>query len=172
MTARSAPYDLSGLTAWTQRNEWHAALAKRIEGHAAKACAGAGIAAANIESVLGGYGVSSLWGAAFEDLLATYPPDGCNIAEDYLRRHGWKESVATREYTSGLRGPALSPSLRQRRPGSVHGRVGLISLRSGVMPWYRVSPATCFRCSARLWPSMHQRSASPRAGRTFTQYSA
>jgi hypothetical protein len=81
VTALSSPRDISGLIAWTRRDEWRGALAERIERHAAKACAGAGIAEANIESVLGDYGVSSLWGAAFEDLLATDLPDGRNLAE-------------------------------------------------------------------------------------------
>ncbi|WP_368417176.1 hypothetical protein [Falsiroseomonas sp.] len=108
MTILSAPRDLSGLIAWTRRDEWRGALSERIERHAAKACAGAGIAVADIESVLGDYGVSSLWGAAFEDLLATDLPDGRNLAEEYLRRRGWKESATTREYISGLRHSVIS----------------------------------------------------------------
>jgi hypothetical protein len=49
-----------------------------------------------------------LWGAAFEDLLATDLPDGRNLAEEYLRRRGWKEPAATRAYIAGLRGSAIS----------------------------------------------------------------
>lgn len=62
---------------------------------------------ADIESLLGQYGVSTVWGAAFEDLLATDLPDGRNIADDYLRRRGWKESLATREYITGLRNSVI-----------------------------------------------------------------
>lgn len=63
---------------------------------------------ADIESLLGQYGVSTLWGAAFEDLLSAELPGGRNIADDYLRRRGWKESVATREYIAGLRTSVIS----------------------------------------------------------------
>ncbi len=108
MRALSASHDLSGLIAWARRDDWRDALAERIERHAANPCAGAGIAVADIESLLGPYGVSTLWGAAFEDLLATDLPDGRNIADDYLRRRGWKESVATREYIGCLRRSVIS----------------------------------------------------------------
>jgi hypothetical protein len=49
-----------------------------------------------------------VWGAAFEDLLATDLPDGRNLADEYLRRRGWKEPAATREYIAGLRHAAIS----------------------------------------------------------------
>ena len=100
--------DMSGLIAWARREEWRDALAERIERHAAKACAGAGIEVTAIETLLGEYGVSTVWGAAFEDLLATELPGGRNIADDYLRRRGWKESAATREYIAGLRRSVMS----------------------------------------------------------------
>ena len=108
MTALSAQHDLSGLIAWARRDDWREALAERIERHSSKACASAGIAVADIESLLGQHGVSTLWGAAFEDLLSVDLPGGRNIADDYLRRRGWKESVATREYINGLRTSVIS----------------------------------------------------------------
>ncbi len=100
--------DMSGLIAWARREEWRDALAERIERHAAKACAGAGVEVAAIEALLGEYGVSTVWGAAFEDLLATELPGGRNIADDYLRRRGWKESAATRDYIAGLKRSVMS----------------------------------------------------------------
>ena len=45
----------------------------------------------------------SMWGAAFEDLIATVLPDGRNLAGEYLKRRGWKEDVSMREYITGLR---------------------------------------------------------------------
>jgi hypothetical protein len=102
------PHDISGLISWTRRDEWRDALADLIDRHAAKAFAAAGIEVADIEAVLGEYCVSTLWGAAFEDLLATDLPGGRNIADDYLRRRGWKEGVATREYIAGLRNSVIS----------------------------------------------------------------
>jgi hypothetical protein len=103
-----APHDIAGLIAWTKRDEWRGALAALLECHCAEACAGAGIAPEEIEDVLGGYAASTLWGAAFEDLLATDLPDGRNIADDYLRRRGWKEGAATRDYIAGLRRSEIS----------------------------------------------------------------
>ena len=84
-----------------RREEWRGALAKLIERQSAKACAGAGIAAEDICDTLGEYAASNLFGAAFEDLLATDLTYGRNIADDYFRRRGWKESVSTREYIAG-----------------------------------------------------------------------
>ena len=62
----------------------------------------------DITDVLGDYAATVLWGAAFEDLLATDLPDGRNIADDYLRRRGWKESASTRDYITGLRRSVIS----------------------------------------------------------------
>lgn len=56
----------------------------------------------------GEYGVSTVWGAAFEDLLSADLPGGRNVADDYLRRRGWKEGVATRDYITGLRRSVIS----------------------------------------------------------------
>lgn len=104
----AAPHKLDGLIAWTRREEWHGPLARSLDRHAAKVCAAAGIDPAEIENLLGAYAASTVWGAAFEDLLATDLPDGRNLADEYLRRRGWKESAATREYIAGLRHSAIS----------------------------------------------------------------
>ncbi len=106
--ALPTPHDISGLIAWSKREEWRGALAALIERHCAGACAGAGIAAAEIEDVLGDHAATVLWGAAFEDLLATDLPDGRNVADDYLRRRGWKEGASTRDHIAGLRRSAIS----------------------------------------------------------------
>ena len=90
MDAAALPtrHDISGLIAWAKRDEWRGALAALIERHCATACAGAGIMPEEIEDVLGDYAATVLWGAAFEDFVATDLPDGRNIADDYLRRRG------------------------------------------------------------------------------------
>jgi len=101
--------------------------------------------------VLGEYGASNLFGAAFEDLLATDLPDGRNIADDYLRRRGWKESVSTREYIAGLRGsfislyevselvPGESMLLRDLVRGGEPVRVLEKSGSQGLRPWDRIA---------------------------------
>jgi hypothetical protein len=58
--------------------------------------------------VLGEHVITVVWGAAFEDLVATDLPGDRNIADDYLRRRGWKESASTRDYITGLRRSVIS----------------------------------------------------------------
>lgn len=59
-------------------------------------------------NVLGEDVITVVWGAAFEDLVATDLPGDRNIADDYLRRRGWKESASTRDYITGLRRSVIS----------------------------------------------------------------
>ncbi|TDH61589.1 hypothetical protein E2C06_15765 [Dankookia rubra] len=61
-----------------------------------------------IADVLGIDAATVVWGAAFEDLVATDQPDGRNLADDYLRRRGWKEGASTREYIAGLHRSTIS----------------------------------------------------------------
>lgn len=145
------PRDISGLIAWARREEWRDALATLIERHSAKACAGAGIAPEDIGDTLGEYAASNLFGAAFEDLPATDLPDGRNIADDYLRRRGWKESVSTREYIAGLRRSVISlyevsglvlgeaMLLRDLVRGGEPVRVWEKSGSQGLRPWDRIA---------------------------------
>lgn len=102
------PHQITGLIASARRDEWRDALADRIDRHAAKAVAAAGIGVADIEALLGGYGVSTLRGAAFEDLRATDLPAGRNVADDYLGRRGWEEGMARRDRIAGLRRSVIS----------------------------------------------------------------
>jgi hypothetical protein len=101
-------HDISGLIAWSKREEWRGTLAELLGRHSAHACAAAGVEMEDITDVLGDYAATVLWGAAFEDLLATDLPDDRNIADDYLRRRGWKESASTRDYITGLRRSVIS----------------------------------------------------------------
>jgi hypothetical protein len=119
--ALPAPHDIAGLIARAKRDEWRAALAARLRPHCVEACAGAGVPPEEIEDVLGEYAASTLWGAFFEDLLAADLPGGRNIADDYLRRRGWKVSVATREYIAGLRRSVISLLGLQLRRGRTRG---------------------------------------------------
>jgi hypothetical protein len=79
------PHDISDLIACTRRDEWRDALATLIDRHATKACPGVVIDVADIDRTPGDYAASTLWGAAFEDLIATDARDRPNIADDYLR---------------------------------------------------------------------------------------
>lgn len=84
-------------------------------------------------------------------MLATDLPDGRNIADDYLRRRGWKESVSTREYIAGLRRsvisiyevsglvPGESMLLRDLVRGGEPVRVWEKSGSKGLRPWDRIA---------------------------------
>jgi hypothetical protein len=41
--------------------------------------------------------MSTLWGCVFEDLVSAGRAER-NVADDYLKRRGWKESAGTRAY--------------------------------------------------------------------------
>lgn len=101
-------HDLSGLIAWVYRDEWRGPMQDALSRHAEQACLEVGVELANIKILVGDHAVSTVWGAAFEDLLATDMPDGRNLADEYLKRRGWKESVSTREYIAGLRRSVMS----------------------------------------------------------------
>ena len=83
---------------------WPTPLAR----HVALARADADLEVEDLWDVLDDPDQGAVWGAAFEDLLASDLPDGRNLAEDYLRRRGREEPAATREYIAGLRRSAIS----------------------------------------------------------------
>ena len=58
--------------------------------------------------VIGNPSASVVWGCAFEDFLACDFDDGSNIVDDYLKRRGWKESVANKRYITALRSSVMS----------------------------------------------------------------
>lgn len=124
----SASPDISGIVAWARREEWREAFNERLERHAGPACAAAGIELPEIGAILGVDVVNMVWGATFEDLLTVELADGRNLADDYLRRRGWKESLTTRDYIAGLR----------------HSRMGLYEV-VGIKPgeWIRLRDLVC-----------------------------
>ncbi len=101
-------HEISGLIAWVHRDEWRGPMQETLSRHTAQACLDADVDLADIKSIVGDHAVSTVWGASFEDLLATNMPDGRNLADEYLKRRGWKESASTREYIAGLRHSVMS----------------------------------------------------------------
>lgn len=96
------------MIAWAKREEWRGTLAEFLDRHGAQACAAAGIELREIADILGDDAATVVWGAAFEDLVATDLPGGRNLADDYLRRRGWKEGASAREYIAELRRSTIS----------------------------------------------------------------
>jgi hypothetical protein len=108
VTSVPAAHQLKDLIAWTRRPEWRDAMADTLARHVAQACAEADLEIEDLWDVLDDADQGAIWGAAFEDLLASDLPDGRNLAEDYLRCRGWMEPAATREYIAGLRRSTIS----------------------------------------------------------------
>src|SRR5215210_808314 len=96
-------HSLDGLMKWTGREEWRDSFSKIIDHHLGPACSGADIEIEELPDLIGDHWFMTLWGCAFEDLVSRTLPDGRNVADDYLKRRGWKESASTRAYITALR---------------------------------------------------------------------
>lgn len=101
-------HTLEGLMSWAAREEWRGILADFIDRHTVQACRSAGIELSDLGDLVGEDCLPSVWGAAFEDLVSSTLPDGRNMADEYLKRRGWKEGVSTREYIAALRRSVIS----------------------------------------------------------------
>ncbi len=100
---------LAGLIRWLRRDEWREPFEEVLWLHVGPACEQAGIEFEDIEDILGHHHFMALWGCAFEDFLTrTLEPDGRNVVDDYLKRHGWKEPAPNKRYMQALRGSAMS----------------------------------------------------------------
>ncbi len=93
---------------WIGREEWSDAFGDLLDHHLARACKGADVEIEDLPSLIGDHEVSTLWGCAFEDFLTRDLDEGRNIADDYLKRRGWKESPSDRAYIAALRSSTMS----------------------------------------------------------------
>ena len=92
-----------GLGKWLKREEWREPLGQAVVEHLGAACDDHGIEIEALEDVVGQEAFIDAWGAACEDFFTRDLEDGRNFADDYLKRRGWKESPANREFIKGLR---------------------------------------------------------------------
>ncbi len=99
---------LAGLQKWVNRAEWREAFAETIGLHLGGACADAGIALEQLGEVIGDHHATIAFACAFEDFLTRELDDGRNVADDYLKRRGWNESVANKAYIAALRSSVMS----------------------------------------------------------------
>jgi hypothetical protein len=99
---------IAGLMKWARREEWRGGFEATFALHSGPACARAGIAPDDLESLIGSGLFGNLWGCIFEDFVSREDADGRNVADDYLRRRGWKEAASDKAYLAGLRSSALS----------------------------------------------------------------
>ncbi|NJS14803.1 MAG: hypothetical protein HC788_09590 [Sphingopyxis sp.] len=103
----AANHSIDGLIKWTNRDEWRVAFDAVLNRHIFQACHAAGVERGELAEIVGDSGISNLWGCAFEDFVSS-GPDERNVAIDYLKRRGWKESAGTRAYIEALRRSTMS----------------------------------------------------------------
>jgi hypothetical protein len=103
----AASHSIEGLVKWSQREEWRDDLDAVIERHIGPACRGAEIEVHELTEIIGPDSMMPLWGCAFEDLVSSRRGEH-NVADDYLKRRGWKESAGTRAYIAALRRSTMS----------------------------------------------------------------
>jgi len=98
---------LEGLFKWAGRPQWDEALQEMLDQHLVSACEAHDIGLEELAGLIGDAAFMNLWGALFEDLVA-HDFGGRNIADDYLKRRGWKESAGNRAYIKALRNARMS----------------------------------------------------------------
>jgi hypothetical protein len=103
----STTQSIQGLIKWSQRGEWRDNFEAALERHVGPACSSAGIGLDELEEIIGDHWMSTLWGCVFEDLVSAGRAER-NVADDYLKRRGWKESAGTRAYIEALRRSSMS----------------------------------------------------------------
>jgi hypothetical protein len=100
----ASKHKLEGLISWSTRERWADQFKMVLEDHVIDACDETGTDLDEIVSTIGDdLFMGTVWACAFEDFLTREFDDGGNMIDDYLKRRGWKESAATRNYMSGLR---------------------------------------------------------------------
>jgi hypothetical protein len=89
--------------------DWSAALAARVAAHTAPACEAAGIVPAALPERLGRDIYTILFTAVIEDLMTRHDgPDGQNLTDAFLKRHGWKLGRAAREHMTAVRNSTMA----------------------------------------------------------------
>lgn len=97
----------AGLFEWSRRDPWRERMGTVIEKHLRKACETNGIDITELADAIGEAAMVAM-DCAFEDGFTVVWPDGSNLAIDYLKRRGWKESALNRAYIEALRDSVMS----------------------------------------------------------------
>lgn len=103
----SASDSIDGLIKWAQREPWVDDFEATFEREIGPACRRAGVAPDDLAETIGADLATSLWGWAFEDFVSSRRGER-NVADDYLKRRGWKESAGARAYIRALRNSTVS----------------------------------------------------------------
>lgn len=102
-------HSLAGLMKFAERADWTDPFEDVLAEHFGMAFEAFDLEQDDIPNLLGQHWAGTLWGCAFEDFLTRRGnPDGRNVAEDYLKRRGWKETGQTRRYIGALSSSFMS----------------------------------------------------------------
>jgi len=103
----SASHSIDGLIKWAQREPWVDDFEATFKRQIGPACRRAGVEPDDLAEAIGADWATSLWGWAFEDFVSSRRGER-NVADDYLKRRGWKESAGVRAYIRALRNSTVS----------------------------------------------------------------
>ncbi|BCH22832.1 hypothetical protein [Mesorhizobium sp. L-8-3] len=98
---------LEGIVKWVQRDQRRELFDEFTTQHIENACDEMGIEPEDLIDCLAPVEFSKLWNCVFEDLIAA-EIGGSNLADDYLKRRGWKDSAAARTLIRALRQSVMS----------------------------------------------------------------
>lgn len=92
-----------GLEKWASRPEWQDNFAEFFELHLGPVCEQFDLGEDEFFNLFPESFDAVLMGYVFEDLVTATFPDGRNLADEYLKRRGWKEKAAARNYIRALK---------------------------------------------------------------------
>jgi hypothetical protein len=103
----SAIHGVEGLIKWIKGDEWRNDFDAVFDRHVGRACRSASVEPEELADIIGDHGMAVLWGCAFEDFVSSGSGER-NVADEYLKRRGWKESAGARAYIGALRTSVMS----------------------------------------------------------------
>lgn len=109
MSKSNVGHDLSGLIRFAERAPWDEKLDDILALHLDPVCETTGLDPEAIFDAVGHQWEGTLWGCAFEDLMARDDDEqGSNLVDDYLKRRGWNEKAPNKAYMRALRQATMS----------------------------------------------------------------
>ena len=96
-----------GLVEWSRRDPWRERMGEMVERHIRRACDLNDIDIYDLNDVIGDHAMAAM-DCAFEDCCTAIWKDGSNLASDYLKRRGWKETAVNRAYIEAIRDSVVS----------------------------------------------------------------
>ena len=102
----SAIHGVEGLIKWIKGDEWRNDF-EAVRPPCRPRLSRRGVELEELADIIGDHGMTVLWGCAFEDFVSSGAGER-NVADEYLKRRGWKESAGARAYIRALRTSVMS----------------------------------------------------------------